>query len=285
MSSVFFDGNTYTFGATVSANPGTGTTSYVFGGLSSGATFGFILRAFNGFGFSNFVGPVTKITLSEIPEEERTIIAALEWNTPYYAISTYNKYVDPIEINNTNLFISSTNLTPITAGGTWWTTDGNIPVTPPMSITTGHTAPDGSTTAWAIQSSAVTGWSISKSMNLEKGFTYYLSFYYDHSRGTTGNLSYPNMYLQPTSVTPGIEFVPKQQILPVVGIMTTSSSEPALPGTSTGWTRYAFQFNSSFFDLDRSLVFSGLFAVPSGNSRGVSTCIRYYWGPQLEKAT
>lgn len=27
MSAVFFDGNTYIFGATVSANPGTGTTS------------------------------------------------------------------------------------------------------------------------------------------------------------------------------------------------------------------------------------------------------------------
>lgn len=282
MSSVFFNGNTYTFGATVSANPGTGTTSYIFGGLSSGETYGFILRAFNGFGFSNFVGPVTKVTLSEIPEEQRTIIAAFEWDSPYEIITPYTKYIDPTPINNTNLLISSTNLTPTQAGGTWWNTDGNSPVTPPMSITTGHTAPDGSTTAWAFQSSSNTGWSVARTVYLEKGFTYYLSFYYDHSRGNTGNISYPAMYWDGTDIV-GIQSVSRQQILPVIGPMTTSS-QTASPGTSTGWTRYAFQFYTLYGEATR-LNIGGLFNIPSGNALGVSNGIRYYWGPQLEKAT
>jgi hypothetical protein len=66
MSSIYFDGNTYTFGATISANIGTGTTSYVFGGLTSGFSFGFIIRAFNGFGFSNLIGPIIRATPLEI---------------------------------------------------------------------------------------------------------------------------------------------------------------------------------------------------------------------------
>jgi|688.fasta_scaffold25499_10 hypothetical protein len=66
MSSIYFDGNTYTFGATVSANIGTGTTSYVFGGLTSGFSFGFIIRSFNSFGFSNLVGPILRSTPLEI---------------------------------------------------------------------------------------------------------------------------------------------------------------------------------------------------------------------------
>lgn len=283
MSTIVFGGNTYTFGATVSGNLGTGTTSYVFGGLSSGWTYGFIIWAFNGFGNSNIVGPITKVTLSEVPEENRPLIAVLDWNPPYYIISPVTVYQDPTPINNTNLFIGSINLTPTSAGGTWWGTDGNVQVVPPMSITTGFTAPDGSTTGWKFQSSSNTGWSVSRTVYLEKGFTYYLSFYYDHRNGNTGNISYPNMYWDGGSIPSGIVFVPRQQILPVIGAMTTSS-QTASPGTSTGWTRYAFQFYAQY-DLNTRLNIGGLFNIPSGNALGVSNGVRYYWGPQLEKAT
>jgi titin len=67
--SIFFSGNTYNFGATVAAKIGTGTTSYVFSGLSSGSAYGFIIWAFNSFGSSPIVGPTIFLT-NEIPTPE-----------------------------------------------------------------------------------------------------------------------------------------------------------------------------------------------------------------------
>jgi hypothetical protein len=279
MSSVFFEGNTYTFGATVSANPGTGTTSYVFGGLSSGATFGFILRAFNGFGFSNFVGPVTKITLSQNLEEDRPIIASLDWSTPYSPISVYYRYLDPTPINNTNIFVSSSNLTPVGAGGTWWLLPGNVPFNSGWSISTGFTAPDGSTTAWRLFAGTTSsgGWNINQTVALEIGKTYYISYYVNLSEGDTGTIFYPGMYWDGTNVNIpfGVQTVNRQQILPVLGAMTTSGGYAASKGSATGWTRFAWQFYT-LYDLDTRLNISILDVPQTGKPR-------YYWGPQLEQ--
>jgi hypothetical protein len=287
MSSVFFNGNTYTFGATVAANPGTGTTSHVFGGLSSGSTFGFILRAFNDFGFSNFVGPSIIKTLSETPEEIRPLISALEWNSPYEPIATTTVYVDPYDLENQNLFMSSENLIPFTIGGPpiqygWEPAPPTI--TPPMSITSGFSAPDGSTTAWQFTSSSATGWGLLKRMSLDTGKTYYLSYYYDLSRGNTGTfIGLGGMYWE-GGILPSIRFQPFRQILPVVGSMVTGGSNITQIGSATGWTRFAWEFNTISGYSDGSRLVMGIMSVVRGADFGLGTAARYFWGPQLELA-
>lgn len=108
MSSILFEGNTYTFGATVSANPGTGTTSYVFGGLNSGSTYGFIVFSFNDLGYSSIVGPVVKTTIFEMPEV-RSDINVFSFSYVGLPETIYN-YYEAVELNRTdNLLTPSEN--------------------------------------------------------------------------------------------------------------------------------------------------------------------------------
>jgi hypothetical protein len=269
MSSVFFEGNTYTFGATVSANPGTGTTSYVFGGLSSGATFGFILRAFNNFGFSNFVGPVIQ-KLSETIEETRDLIASMAWGWPYYMQYTGETISLNGDLTSINLLPETNDLRPIQLKPlSFYGTSGNVA---PASMTTGFTAPDGSTTAWEMV--ANNGFLIGLVTAVEPGYTYYISYYHDLSKGlgTTGMFAPQLYYPNPTRA------ILCKQILPVVG--TPGYGQQALypSGTGfTGWTRFAYEFYRDPGITGFDFFYLSILGPNTGKTG-------YFWGPQLEKA-
>lgn len=259
MSSIIFEGNTYTFGATVSANPGTGTTSYVFGGLSSGSTFGFILRAFNGFGFSNFIGPVIKFTESMI-EESREIIGALAWTWE----GNDNQEFQYFSGSTLNMFYDSENF-----GATWWDYPGYT------RSQFAELTPIG-TTGWLIQ--AQPGYQfISQSPILESGSTYMISWY-QHTGSSAGLL----FQIYTITGVPGDPFgLPMQQILPQVGIGVTSSTAMSLLGPTggqTGWIRYAVQV----YVVGSSRYFYTPFRLNDSipGSRGFILA-----SPQLEKVT
>jgi hypothetical protein len=271
MSSIIFDGNTYTFGATVSANPGTGTTSYVFGGLSSGATFGFILRAFNGFGFSDFVGPVIQ-KLSETIEETRDLIASMAWTWPYYGQYSGEYVYQNGDPNSINLLPETNDLrTGTVENRRYYAVNGGNAA---VSVETGFTAPDGTTTAWEMVAQPSVSYMINLTVGLEPGYTYYVSYYHDLGRGpgTTGMFAPQIFYPNPTRT------VQCRQILPVVG--SFGSGQKALYPTGTGftsWTRFAYEFyrNPSVTGNNyMSLTILG----PDAGKTG------YFWGPQLEKA-
>jgi hypothetical protein len=255
MSSIIFEGNTYTFGATVSANPGTGTTSYVFGGLSSGSTFGFILRAFNGFGFSNFIGPAISKTLQQILES-REAISSFSWSYQYmpsyditfsYSGSTFN------------IFASSADLS--TPAWTLW------PATSGYSKITGFTAPDGSTTAWKFTTAADAGLKqLLQTTFLDIGSTYIVSYYMDVTGSSLGGL-----LRRPGG--PNGQF---EQIDPITGAtVATVSDLVTIPVGASGWNRFNFRFVP--VQQQNNIALFGF-----GGSPVVSIVI---WGPQLEKDT
>jgi hypothetical protein len=262
MSSVFFEGNTYTFGATVSANPGTGTTSYVFGGLSSGSTFGFILRAFNGFGFSNFIGPAISKTLQQILES-RDPINLFSWSFPYLPISSANTYLSG---NTVNIFVSSDDLTKTQ----FWSWGGGAAGS---TLVYGINDPFGGTSAFmwrSISSGGGVGIGPTEPTNNtivpQTGVTYIMSFWLDSSRGSTVGMQ-PSLRYSGTPT--GIALT---QILPYVG--TAGQAMQYAPGAS-GWVRYAWLFNPT--------QSSSLTIKLIGGSRGAGTFAELYmYGPQLE---
>ena len=226
MSSIFFGGNTYTFGATVSANPGTGTTSYVFGGLSSGWTYGFIIWAFNGFGPSSIVGPTIKSTIQDI-SEQRSDINVFSWvQWPHSQIGGNYSTVGR-DTSTYNLFVDSENL-----GTTWWGMPGFT------RENSGITLPNGYTSGKKITSSGGYEFLNQRSL-LMAGSTYIVSWYMHQTLGCASQMLY---------VTYGIgggaaDTIQLQQILPVVGSGYTNSAlipllGPTAPG-DTGWVRYA----------------------------------------------
>jgi hypothetical protein len=171
MSSVFFDGNTYTFGATVSANLGTGTTSYVFGGLSSGSTFGFIIFSFNDFGFSSIVGPVIKPTIVSYEELRNEInVFSFGYEGTVFGYQTYATWTTR---NPENLVSPSQSLVESDSSA--------------ISVIRGITAPNGTTTANRIiykppvtQYYGFQLWAdggLNRYVGISGGQTYYLSFW------------------------------------------------------------------------------------------------------------
>jgi hypothetical protein len=258
MSFIIFDGNTYTFGATVSANPGTGTTSYVFGGLSSGATFGFILRAFNGFGFSNFVGPTISKTLQQILET-RDAINAFSWSYQHSPSFNIQAYVN--DGNTYNFFAASENL-----GNTlywrWATTLSG------STVTSGITAPDGSTTAWDLYLPPnASSKSLSQTVFFEFGNTYIVSFYLNLS--TSLGIS---LIRRPVGGAGTWEQIDAQTGLTLGSLSDTFITIP--PG-ATSWTRFNFR------RYHNSLTSNATLAVLNFGGTGVTLSIDF-WGPQLE---
>lgn len=261
MSSIVFEGNTYTFGATVSANIGTGTTSYVFGGLNSGQSYGFIIWAFNNFGPSSIVGPTIKITSSEITPELRSEISSFAWSYQYQPgyDTLYTSSGSTL-----NYFPSSADL----SSSSWrWSTF------PGATRTTGYTAPDGSTTAWDFY---VPGNNSSKGINIttfgEIGSTFIVSYYLDLSNMTLptspGTWQRPthsgNQWIQIDSIT-GIPY----------GITSSGNAGITIPVGATGWTRFTYRWynNTSSSQIELSMLWFG--GGPTLNAR--------IWGPQLEK--
>jgi hypothetical protein len=262
MSSVFFEGNTYTFGATVSSNPGTGTTSYVFGGLSSGSTFGFILRAFNNFGFSNFVGPVVKMTESFL-EESREMIGAFHysWNTDADTFPVLNYSSG----STLNLFFDSENMSV-----DWWGSAG-LTRTP-----AGITLPNGRNNGIIFTTpSDFNFYNIGQAPNLEGGATYVYSWYMNE---TLGNVI--NNVLLLSVVSGNVNSPLRKQILPVEGTWGTSGTilkNAAL----TGWVRYAFEFVANY---GYSIPERGIYYLVGMQTPNVSGVRNYYLGsPLLEK--
>lgn len=262
MSSIVFEGNTYTFGATVSANPGTGTTSYVFGGLSSGWTYGFIIWAFNGVGPSSIVGPISKITLSELPSESRLAINAFAWN--YQHLPEFDTFARTNGGNTYNLFASSENFGDTTAW-IWPSTSG-------YSRIAGFTAPDGSTTAWNIISpNDGLPKSFTQTVFVDPGNTLIMSFYIDLS-----NTTKPDKIRRPTSIWEQIDSTTGNVLGSTADLLIT------IPPGTTGWWRVNYRtYHNS---LDRRFTSSAmrLFAYVGSDGGPLNTII---WHPQLEIST
>ena len=247
MSTIIFEGNTYTFGATVSANPGTGTTSYVFGGLNDGQTYGFIIWAFNGVGPSSIVGPATKTTLLTPPSESRDIISSFAWS--YQDLPPFNIFA-PSSGTTYNLVASSDNFNDTFA----WVKVGSI------TAEKGYTAPDGSTNATKISLISGGGGNIYQNVFMEPGATYIWSIYVDLS-----NTPSPNLLASP--------FTPWKQISPG----TASGQYFQIPPGTTGWTRFEFIANYNWNGTTRN---QNTHWIRWNNAAPQSAII---YGPQLEK--
>jgi hypothetical protein len=310
MSSIIFEGNTYTFGVTVSANPGTGTTSYVFGGLSSGWTYGFIIWAFNGFGNSNIVGPISIATLPIL--EERSIVAAFAWNwdTPilgggsqdliYY--SAYGVTGDRDSASEINYYVSSENL-----GNTNWFSNpspSTLPKAVPSWITllSGITDPFGGTGAFIFRGFTNTSQTLRINQpisDVPAGQTYIMSMYINTS-GVTSNWTVSNSWkgaFSSGSIS-SQQGITMTQILPTYGSYPSGSIAPTIqfpPGLSAGWHRFAWRFYASPILLTQ--VIGGTTTVSGITWENiVSTIVQrtftagvtqdlYIFGPQFELET
>jgi hypothetical protein len=73
MSNLYFQGNTYTFGATAPKNIGTGTVNYTFTGLNPNTNYKFIIVAKNALGFSGIAGPINVIRIPRPPKNLQVI--------------------------------------------------------------------------------------------------------------------------------------------------------------------------------------------------------------------
>jgi len=278
MSSVFFEGNTYTFGATVSANPGTGTTSYVFGGLSSATNFGFILRAFNGFDFSNFAGPISIFTLSDEIREPILIFSygyigdvLTENSYPNFSQQNSLNFISPSQASQSTK-IPFTNQFDTTTTGTVTQTKG---ILDPFGGTNGvkFNIIAGSTGAY-------TPFNVNKDnqrINITQGITYIFSVWHDITNGETGNGWLVRGYTN--STTSANVALSGRQILPIVG---SFASQPVYSYPSTGysgWVRFAFEFQATG---------GNSFAVVtliSRNRTNLQGHTMYFFGAQLEEAT
>ena len=264
MSTIIFQGNTYTFGATVSANPGTGTTSYVFGGLEVGSTYGFIIWAFNSGGTSTIAGPATIVTLSELPPELRSEISSFAWSYQY--MPSYD-IVYTSSGSTLNYFASSADMGPSSPWG--WSTF------PGATRTTGYTAPDGSTTAWDFYIPATAnGKGINVTTFAEIGSTFIVSYYLDLSNMTW--LTSPSVLLAPSHS--GNRWIQIDSTTGEVVPLTPNgdgSRNIQLPVGATGWTRFTYRWynNTSSAQVPLALISYG--GGPTMNIR--------LWGPQLER--
>ena len=300
MSSIIFEGNTYTFGATVSANPGTGTTSYVFGGLSSGWTYGFIIWAFNGVGPSSIVGPIIKNTLFESIGEERPQIQALAWawlvppRGPYQSSTMYSAYgvtSGPDSGNSINYYTSSENL-----GNTSWF---SFTYTKPswLEIISDVTDPFGGTGAYIFRGSPPSSSTFRLQQELggmPPGKTYIVSFYVNLDGNTGPNWTVSNQWFGGYGPFRGISM---QQILPIGATASTATISPTVifPSGLSGWQRFAWRMYAPLILDETALNFftnvSGLTwenmrstIIERTFSSGVTTNI-YLYGPQLEIET
>jgi len=300
MSSIIFEGNTYTFGATVSANPGTGTTSYVFGGLNSGATYDFIIWAFNGFGNSNIIGPVTKVTLSEIPEEQRDEFVAFTWTWltndvgPYNYNAVYSTYgitTGSDSGTTSNYYVSSQDV-----GNTnWFATTYTKPSW--LSVTSGLSDPLGGTNGqqFTVYSPSSQTLTLQQYLGgIPAGITYIMSFYV-RTDGVTGTWNVSNSWIGGFSTSKGITM---QQILPIGATAASGSIAPNIiwPTGPSGWYRFAWRLYAQPV-TDAVLNGTGDLRLPgitwetilskimSRTFTGGVTASAYIFGPQFEVET
>lgn len=275
MSSIIFEGNTYTFGATVWANPGTGNTSFVFTTLSPGSTYGFIIWAFNNFGNSSIVGPVTKVTL---PTEQREEIVIYSWVYPGADIGTPYLFRDYLVENSTNL-ISPSQASPKGVTGPF----GPVYTTGLWTIRQGFTAPDGSTTASEFADGSTNAAGSVELYFLKNGdyaplasttgYTFYMSFWQNTSLGKTFNNGC-NFRGRRVSDSAFVSLIGKQ-IYPTVGA-TSFFPRNVYPTGSCGWIRFVFEFvgNTDYYQSSCQI---------NNTKAGASGSTWYYWGFQAEQ--
>ena len=284
MSTIVFEGNTYTFGATVSANSGTGNTSFVFTTLSPGSTYGFIIWAFNTFGPSTIVGPITRVTF---PSESREEIVVLSWGYPGLDLSSNVIVFDYLTRNPTNL-INPSQASPNGVTGPFG--PSYISTTAPtIIITQGYTAPDGSLTSSELLDRGTTlGQSIEhyfESIEVETGqktllpttgitgTTYYFSFWQNTSLGRTSGVSVNTRGRRADLVT---EIFNSRQIYPTAGSISQFPSV-IYPTGSCGWVRFVFESVAPGISYPNVSVRLGFNRGSSGNDR------YYIWGTQYEQ--
>lgn len=261
MSTIVFEGNTYTFGATVSANPGTGTTSYVFGGLNAGQTYGFIIWAFNGFGNSNIVGPANITTLPQLLPESREMVSAFAYSwglTDSFPVLRYSTG------STLNMFYDSE-----TISSTWWGV-GGATRTP-----SGVTLPNGRNNG-IILTNPIGAATFNQFPQLLGGNTYVYSFYLNESLGSGGIQA--ALYF-----VDGSRGILRRQILPLESAWTSSGAFQTLLRDSglSGWVRYAFELYANYGDAINE---RGLYYVVGIRTPNIFEIRDYYFGsPQLEK--
>lgn len=257
MSTIIFEGNTYTFGATVSQNPGIGTTSYVFGGLNVGQTYGFIIWAFNGVGPSSIVGPTIRQTLSVAPLELRDDFGAVAWTWPGNVETALDYYYG----SDINLFRGSEDF-----GVTAW---GAASVT---RVNSGITLPNGYTHGMII--TVPVNMNLLQNVQFLNGLTYYMSWY-ENRTFNSGQLPI-NVY-NAGSGTPTGFFL--RQLMPQESMTFAESTILNTPlgptAGQTGWIRYAYEMYTTLATATVTIGFR------TGGAWG--TTRNYYIGaPQLE---
>ena len=258
MSTIIFEGNTYTFGATVSANPGTGTTSYVFGGLSSGWTYGFIIWAFNGVGPSSIVGPTIRQTLSVAPLELRDDFGAVAWTWPGLVNTSLDYYYG----SDINLFRGSEDF-----GVTAW---GAAGVT---RVNSGITLPNGYNHGMII--TVPVNLIMAQNIQFLRGLTYYMSWYENETFNSGAQLPV-NLYNAGDGQPTGLFL---RQILPQESMTfaqsTTINTPIGATAGQTGWVRYAYEMYTT---IEAATVVIGF-----RTSGAWGATRNYYIGaPQLE---
>lgn len=240
---IYIQGNTYTLGATVGRIPGIcGSTTYFFGGLSSGQTYSFVVVAYNFNGFSGFAGPVSAFTIPGA--EQRPLIYMFGWSWPH-APSSFSSPLWNSTTEN-NLLPNSQGITNNQFG---WAGQGLC------GIDAGISDPFGGTGAFSLRSSRNNGdycaWRCDM-YNLEPGNTYTFSFWMniqgDISGATMQALRASGIYNHNTG--PFAYPLEVDQILPKVPFSRPPAVEQSVyyPDFSEfkEWQRFAYRFYLGF---------------------------------------
>lgn len=262
---LFYEGSTYYLQKTLDPFSGTGFAYTSLENLIPGTTYSIILTAYNNVGLSDIPTP---ISLKTKDGEQRQPVTCSCWSWYYGVLRTMVLYQTG---NTVNMIHSSEDMTNSLA---WKGAER-------FNITSGHTAPDGSTGAFAIVgASGPGGVALYQELALEYGNTYIYSFYHKVTDGATGFRI--GGYYKATSAVPSANTVfntnPLQfrQFLPVTG---PSEGLPTVryPVGATGWQRFAFEVYA-FTPHRYEIVFQ-----PWYNS--TNRYPQYFWGHQLEKVT
>jgi hypothetical protein len=265
---LFYEGSTYYLQKTLSPFSGTGFVSTSLENLNTGTTYSILIAAFNNNGLSDISSPI--IFKTDVAENRPPIICTCwDWYDP-----VLNNMVLYQTGNTVNMIHSSEDITNSVA----WNGAQRF------NITSGHTAPDGSTGGFAILgasgSQSVGGVGLYQELALEYGNTYIYSFYHKVTDGATGFRV--GGYYKATSAIPnanavfGTNPILFRQILPVTGPYENLATV-RYPVGATGWQRFAFEFYA-FTPHRYIFVFTGWY-------NSTNRFPQYFWGPQLEKVT
>lgn len=250
-------GDTFTLGAVLDGTPTTGQVVYNIEGLTSGDVYYFAVVSFNNLsGYSGWAGPIVVYILPEIRQE----INAFSWSWPNDWIWSGNFWTKSDNNKNLVAFSQDFNVTQSIPGydSPCWAYQ-NI-----TNVTSGITAPDGSTTASLIRCEAVSGvYSALRQIqyDLKPGTTYTFSFYGNISKGTTGgSFRFRN----------------------VTGLNAIDNIEPSITYTTDQWERYAYTLQTSEYQTGLDFYVISRNLIGGETLTGITLCI---WGAQLEEGS